>query len=75
MTTLDRMSLLRCYIGRWISIDHQLAAPSVHAPGNLLVGAAIMVDGALEQQLGLGLGRHAVERFGLMLRKDVADAG
>jgi hypothetical protein len=49
----------------------QLSAPAIHARGDLLVGAPIVVDRSFQQQLGLALRRHGVEQLDLVLGEDV----
>ncbi len=52
-------------------VERDPSAPALHARGDLIVGALIVIDRSLEEQLGLALRRHAVERRNLMLRQHV----
>jgi len=52
-------------------IKLNLATPAIHTFRDFVVSSAVVIDRALEQQLGLSLRRHLIEDPGLMLGKDI----
>jgi hypothetical protein len=57
------------------TLDRDAAAPVRHARRDLLVRAAIVIDGALQQQFGLLLRRHPIEHLDFVFGEDVRRSG